>query len=67
VNFEFGKREPLVSALEIGATLDAYLKKIPIMASEDNKQFFPAIYASFRFGKIIDPRSEAALEYQSTR
>jgi len=67
VNFEFGKREPLVSAIEIGASLDAYLKKIPIMASEDNKQFYPAIYASFRFGKIIDPRSEAALEYQDNQ
>ncbi len=67
VNFEFGKRDPLVSAIEIGVTLDAYYKKVRIMASDDNKQFFPAIYASFRFGKIVDPRSEAALNFQGNQ
>ncbi len=64
INFEFGKADPIISSLEVGATLDAYIKKIPIMASDDNRQIFPAIYISFRFGKIIDPKSEKKLKYQ---
>lgn len=67
INFEFGKRDPVISALEVGAMLDAYIKKIPIMASDDNKQFFPAIYASFRFGKIIDIKSETKLKYEEEK
>lgn len=64
LNFEFGKKDPNITSLEVGATLDAYLKKIPIMASEDNRQIFPALYISFRFGKIIDKKSEKKIEYQ---
>jgi hypothetical protein len=67
VNFEFGKKDPNITSLEVGATLDAYLKKIPIMASEDNRQIFPALYISFRFGKIIDKKSGKKIEYQQNQ
>jgi len=63
ISFEFGKADPVISAIEIGGMIDLYAKKIPIMASDDNRLFFPAIYASFRFGKVIDKRSEVKFDY----
>lgn len=63
ISFEFGKADPVISAIEIGGLIDLYAKKIPIMASDDNRLFFPAIYASFRFGKVIDKRSKVKLDY----
>ncbi len=53
-NFEFSKFDPMIQALEGGITIDAFPKKIPIMATEDNKNIFISLYASYRFGKIID-------------
>lgn len=64
LNFEFGKKDPKISVLEVGITADAYYKKIPIMASDDNQWIFPAIYVNFSFGKIIDPKSEVKIKYQ---
>jgi len=55
INFEYSKLDRVIHAIEIGVTLDAFLKKIPIMASEDNLRLFPALFVSYRFGRIIDP------------
>ncbi|NOY37836.1 MAG: hypothetical protein GXO83_09695 [Chlorobi bacterium] len=54
INFEFSKFDPLVQALEAGIVIDVYPKKIPIMASNDNRNYFISLYACYRFGKIID-------------
>jgi hypothetical protein len=38
----------------VGATIDAFLEEIPIMAEVEgveNKQFFLALYLSLQFGK----------------
>lgn len=67
VNFEFGKKDPRISVLEVGITADVYYKKIPIMASGDNRWIFPAMYVSFSFGKIIDPKSEIKAKYQENQ
>ncbi len=67
VNFEFGKKDPRISVLEVGVTVDAYYKKIPIMASDDNRWIFPAMYVSFSFGKIIDPKSEIKNQYNQNQ
>lgn len=64
VNFEFGKKDPVLNIIEGGITIDAYPKAIPIMATEDNKQIFIAFYVSYRFGKIIDKKSTKKLKYQ---
>jgi len=64
VNFEFGKKDPILNIIEAGLTVDAYPKTIPIMATEDNKQIFIAFYVSYRFGKIIDKISTTKLKYQ---
>lgn len=57
INFEYSKQDRIIHAIEIGVTIDAFLKKIPIMASEDNLRIFPALFVSYRFGRIIDTKT----------
>ncbi len=56
VTFEYSKYDRLLHSIELGATIDAYPKKVPIMATEDNQQIFPALFVSYRFGKVVDPK-----------
>jgi len=58
VHFEYSKYDRLLHAIEFGATIDAYPKKVPIMATEDNKQIFLALFVSYRFGKVVDPKKK---------
>ena len=39
-NFEYSKEEKLIHAVEVGFSLNAFPKKIPIMATTDNKAIF---------------------------
>ncbi len=52
--FEFSKKDESFNAIETGIIFDAYLRKINIMANDHNHWFFPAVYISYRFGKVID-------------
>lgn len=54
-NFEYSKEDKIIHAIELGAQIDAFPKKIPIMASNDNKAIFFSLFVSYRFGMIIDP------------
>jgi hypothetical protein len=54
-NFEYSKEDKIIHAVEVGAQINAFPKKIPIMASSDNKTIFFSLFASYRFGMIIDP------------
>jgi hypothetical protein len=54
-NFEYSKNDRITHAIEVGASLHAFGTKIPIMATEDNKQFFPSLFVSYRIGMILDP------------
>lgn len=54
-NFEYSKEEKLIHAVEVGINLNAFPKKIPIMATTDNKAIFFSLFVSYRFGVIIDP------------
>ncbi|MCF8331545.1 MAG: hypothetical protein K9H84_03750 [Bacteroidales bacterium] len=49
-NFEIASERQKVRALEAGAVIDLYPKKIPIMDVEQNKQLFLSFYVSFYFG-----------------
>ncbi len=60
-NFEYSRNDRITHALEVGGSLHAFTKKIPIMASEDNKQFYPSIFVSYRIGMILDPLSQRNL------
>jgi hypothetical protein len=54
-NFEYSKEDKIIHAIEVGAQINAFPKKIPIMASSDNKAIFFSLFVSYRFGMIIDP------------
>ena len=54
-NFEYSKEDKVIHAIEIGAQLSGYPKKIPIMASSDNKAVFFSLFVSYRFGIVVDP------------
>jgi len=55
------KNDRVTHAIEVGVSLHAFSKTIPIMASEDNKQFFPSIFLSYRIGMILDPVNQGGL------
>lgn len=54
-NFEYSKEDKVSHAIEIGAQINAFPKKIPIMASTENKSIFFSLFVSYRFGVIVDP------------
>ena len=56
-SFEFSKKDLVVNALEGGLTLDIFPKKVDLMANNKNQFYFLAIFVSYRFGKIINPRA----------
>jgi len=55
INFEYSKEDKVIHALEVGAAFEAYVKKIPIMASDDNQAIFFTLFVSYRLGVVIDP------------
>lgn len=54
-NFEYSKQDKIIHAIEIGAQVNAFAQKIPIMATETNKAVYFSLFASYRFGVVIDP------------
>lgn len=50
-NFEYGTNNQSIKAIEVGATVDAFPKAIPIMAFNDPYHFLVNVYISFNFGK----------------
>lgn len=60
-NFEYSKNDRVTHAIEVGASFHAFSDVIPIMASPDNNQFFPAIFVSYRIGMILDPMNPGGL------
>lgn len=54
ITLEFGRNEQIINALEGGLVVDAFLKKVPIMATEDNHRLFLSLFVSYRFGRAVD-------------
>ena len=54
-NFEYSKEDKVIHAIELGLSVNAFPKKIPIMATTDNKAIFLSVFVSYRIGLIIDP------------
>jgi len=54
-NFEYSKEDKVIHAIEVGAQINAFPKRIPIMATTSNKALFFSLFVSYRFGVIIDP------------
>jgi len=55
-NFEFSSDDQKLNALEAGVSVDLFHKRVRIMAVENPGWFFFSLFASYRFGKIIDAR-----------
>jgi hypothetical protein len=55
-NFEYSSLNRMINALEVGAVFDAFGKKIPILYSEYNSQFYLALYVGYRFGWVVNTR-----------
>ena len=53
--FEYSKEDKIIHAIEVGANINAYLKEIPIMATNDNKIVFFSLFVSYRFGIVVNP------------
>jgi hypothetical protein len=54
-NFEYSKEDKIIHAIEIGGQVNAFPKKVPIMAGNNNKALFFSLFVSYRFGVILDP------------
>lgn len=59
-NFEYSREDKVIHAIEVGTSLSAFTRKIPIMAVEDNKAIFLSLFVSYRMGLIIDPLDRQA-------
>ncbi len=52
LNFDWGSRDAFVKAIEAGALIDVYYKKVPVMVNNDtNRMFQLGLYIGFHFGK----------------
>ncbi|MBN2482298.1 MAG: hypothetical protein JXB19_11185 [Bacteroidales bacterium] len=56
LSFEYSSISQLINAVDAGVIAEAFIKKIPIMYTSDNKQFYLTLFISYRFGWIIDAR-----------
>ncbi len=50
MQFDFGKNDSFLKALEVGIASDFYYKKVPVMVDK-NKIIYPSVYAGFMLGK----------------
>lgn len=51
LNFEYAPIDDMLRAIEVGIAADAFLKKIPIMAFETNRNIMFTLYLKFQFGR----------------
>lgn len=49
--FDFSTDKGFMIGAELGAAVDAYLSKIPIMATETNQRIYPLLYVNILIGK----------------
>lgn len=64
-NFEYSKEDKIIHAIELGAILEGYTRKIPIMASEDNNALFFTLFVTYRMGIVIDPLNPGSVKFQN--
>lgn len=57
LNFEYSIEDKSIQAVEIGAQINGFPKKIPIMAGDNNKAIYFSLFVSYRVGIIVDPLS----------
>lgn len=58
IGFDFSEQERNLRLLELGFTLDAFLKETPIMATEKNSQVYFSLFLCYRFGSVYSKRNK---------
>lgn len=51
LNFDFARKNNLVTSLEVGAQIDVFYKKVRIYANDRNKPYIANLYLSMQIGK----------------
>lgn len=51
LNFESSRNPNRINSIEVGATMDAFTEKVPIMANDLNEQFLLNLYVLLNFGE----------------
>lgn len=51
LRFDYGRYNEMVSAIEVGVSLDFYARKVPLMVGSKENQMFLAAYLVLEFGK----------------
>jgi hypothetical protein len=59
LSFEYSAVNQLLNAIDMSVTFDVFNKKIPIMFTEYNNQFFLTLSVAYRFGWIVDTKYKA--------
>jgi hypothetical protein len=59
VSFEYSSVNQIINAIDLGITFSAFNKKIPIMFTEYNSQFFLTLSVTYRFGWVVDTKYKA--------
>jgi len=62
--FDYSKNTRMIYAMEVGFSIDAYLKEIEIMSTKSNPQFFITLNLAFRFGVISENIKKTLKENQ---
>ncbi len=52
--FEYGSEDRVIHAIEGGIQLEGFLKKLPILAFDNNQQIMLTLFVTYRFGRVID-------------
>lgn len=50
LHFDYGDERELIKSAEVGLTIDAYFAKVPILAFNADRQFYPNLYIAIFFG-----------------
>jgi hypothetical protein len=60
LSFEYSALNQLINAIDVSIVFDAFNKKIPIMYTEHNNQFFLTLAISYRFGWVVNAKYKAS-------
>jgi len=51
LEFEYGEDRSFIKSIEVGAALDVYLSRVPIMANIENDYIYPTVFINLMIGK----------------
>jgi hypothetical protein len=57
LSFEYSRFDQIIHSIDVGVIPEAFIKKLPIMATRENSWFFITLFVSYRIGKVVDPKA----------